>query len=95
MTANDKLDPAHVQWSRNVFACLKDGGVWGLPRSGLLFVRRGNEFHLTARLPHDPAMPLSAAELRKQQDTDFDLVKANFGAAGVPVIDKAAKESVR
>jgi hypothetical protein len=63
VTANDNCDPAHVQWSRNLFAGLSDGGVWAVPRCGLLFTKRGNELHLTARMPHDPKMPISASEL--------------------------------
>lgn len=92
---NDNLDPAHVEWSRKLFASLAEGGSWGMPRCGLIFVKRGKELYLTARMPHDPAMPLSATELRKQQETDFNLVRANFGAAGVTVVDKALKEPVR
>lgn len=94
-TANDNLDPAHVQWSRNLFNSLSEGGTWAIPRSGLIFVRHGEELHLTARMPHDPAMPCTREQLQEQQDADFNGVKDNFGAAGVTVADKSVKESVR
>jgi hypothetical protein len=95
VTANDNCDPAHVQWSRNLFAGLSDGGVWAVPRCGLLFTKRGNELHLTARMPHDPKMPISASELCENQDSTFGDVKAHFGAAGIAVVDKtpAPKDS--
>jgi hypothetical protein len=78
------LNPAYVDWCRAHFAMLKDGGVWGVPRSGLIFTRCGDALVLTARMPHDPAMPLTAAELDKQQHDDFAGIKLHFDAAGVP-----------
>ena len=94
-TANDNLDPNHVAWSRNHFRMLREGGTWAIPRSGLIFIRRGNELQLIARMPHDPAMPCTREQLQEQQDADFDGVKDNFGAAGVTVVDKSVKESVQ
>ena len=83
-----KLDPEHVAWSANIFRTIADGGGWGIPRSGLIFTKRGGELHLTARMPHDPSMPISAEQLLEQQQVDFDGTKAHFGAAGIPVVDK-------
>lgn len=85
----EPLDPDHVEWSRKLFAMLAEGGSWGVPRSGLFFRKRGNTLELAERMPHDPAMPLSAAELAEQQDRDFEGVKRHFEAAGASaVIDK-------
>lgn len=81
------LNQADVEWSRKMFATLADGGSWGIPRSGLIFIKRGAELQLTARMPHDPAMPLTAAQLEEQQQADFDGIKRNFEAAGVTVVD--------
>lgn len=92
-TTNDNLDPTHVAWSRNLFAGLAEGGSWAMPRCGLIFVKRGKELHLTLRMPYDPAMPMTADELRDYQQSDFESVKANFGGAGVTVVDKT-KEPV-
>lgn len=82
------LDPSNVNWSRNHFGMMHEGATWGVPRSGLVFTRRGNELHLVLRMPHDPAMPITAPELKKFQDADFEGVKENFGAAGVVVVDQ-------
>lgn len=90
---NDNLlSPTHpdaVAWSRNHFRTLRDGGSWGMPRSGLLFVKRGEELHLKLRMPHDPKMPCTAEQLREQQDADFEAVKTSFGLAGITVVNKA------
>jgi hypothetical protein len=59
-----------------------------VPRSGLIFTKRGNTLALTARMPHIPAMPITADELREQQDSDFEGTKLHFGAAGVTVTDE-------
>lgn len=90
---NNHLDPAHITWSRNLFASLREGGSWGVPRSGLVFIRRGKELHLILRMPHDPAMPCTSEQLQEQQRADIEVITANFGAAGVVVVDKS-KESV-
>ena len=82
----DALNPAHVEWSRNQFRTITDGGAWGIPRSGLIFTKRGNTLVLTARMPHDPAMPITAEQLREQQDSDIQGTVLHFGAAGIEVI---------
>lgn len=76
------MDPAHVEWSRRQFATMKDQGVWGIPRSGMIFQRQGDELVLI-RMPHMEGMP--AEQLAEQQQADFDVVKAHFEAAGIPV----------
>lgn len=81
--------PESVAWSGNLFRSLSDGGSWAMPRSGLIFEKRGQELCLRLRMPHDPKMPITAAQLQEQQDNDFKDVKASFGAAGVTVVDKS------
>jgi hypothetical protein len=83
----DKLNPDHVAWSLQHFLTLRDGGTWGIPRSGLIFTKRGVELQLTARMPHDPAMPVTAEQLIEQQQSDYDLTKRHFESAGITVID--------
>ena len=87
----DALNPDHVEWSRNQFRIIANGGSWGVPRSGLIFNKRGNTLVLIARMPHDPAMPITAAQLREQQDTDYAGTVLHFGAAGIEVIDKTGE----
>jgi hypothetical protein len=79
------MDPEHIEWSRRTFGGLADGGMWGIPRSGLVFTRKGDALVLTAMMPHDPAMPLSPHQLRRYQAKDYADIKRHFEAAGVAV----------
>ena len=88
-----KPDPAYVAWSRNLFATITDGGAWGIPRSGLIFRKRGQRLELTDRMPHDPDMPVTAAQLREQQDRELAVVAATFGAAGIAVVDNTTERT--
>lgn len=76
----------HATWCRQLFASLKDGGTWGVPRSGLIFTKRGNTFILTTIMPHHPLMPITPEQLREQQDDEYDQIKSHFEAAGIQVI---------
>lgn len=84
----DPLDPASVEWSRRQFALIADGGVWAVPRSGMLFQRRGQQLVLTVAMPWMPEMEgaITVAELREQQDSEFEGIRKAFGAAGIEVI---------
>jgi hypothetical protein len=92
MLANDNLDPAHVEWSRQQFRILADGGSWAVPRSGMIFVKRGKRLELAVCMPHDPAMPCSKEELREQQRNEFKNIKRYFKAAGIDVVDVSKEE---
>jgi hypothetical protein len=72
-------------WCRNLFDGLAEGGIWGIPRSGLIFTRLGDKLVLTAAMPWDPAMPITEAQLAEQQNGEFEAVRENFAAAGVTV----------
>ena len=53
----DPLDPAHVAWSYAQFHMLKIGGIWGVPRSGLVFTRVDETtLALTSRMSWMPEM---------------------------------------
>jgi hypothetical protein len=80
-----KLDQVHVEWSRRHFNMLAEGGTWGVPRSGLIYVKRGDRLVLQARMPHDQTMPITKEQLDKQQRTDIELIRKHFGAAGITV----------
>jgi hypothetical protein len=90
-----ELDEARVGWGYDLFHSLADGGVWGVPRSGLVFQRRGEALALTERMPYLPEIaeaaaegrdvPASAAELREYQDHDFAVIRDYFAAAGIEV----------
>lgn len=84
------IDPAHVEWCKNTFAMMAEGGIWGIPRSGLIFTRRGDELVLTSSMPYDPAMPITEEQLLAQQAKEFDSVQQHFGAAGITVTKEEA-----
>lgn len=82
-----------VAWCRWLWDSLVDGGIWGVPRSGLLFKKdeSSRTLILCDRMPHDPLMlPISDEELRQQQDADFEAIKRRFEAAGITVMDESA-----
>ena len=81
------MNPAHIEWSRGVFNALHDGGVWAVPRSGLIFTKRGRMFVLTSRMPWAPVMPMPRDELETMQKADFEMISLHMLAAGVPVSD--------
>jgi hypothetical protein len=89
--------PEDLSWCRQQLDIVRDGGIWGVPRSGLLFTRRGDGFVLTARMPWIEEMeqaylegrdvPSSADALRAYQDADYELIRSRFAAAGIEVTD--------
>lgn len=82
------MNPAHVRWCANLFASIKDGGAWGVPRSGLIYRKRGGALVLVARMPHDPALPITAEQLAEMQQSDIDATREHFTAAGIEVKDE-------
>lgn len=81
----EELDPKSVAWSRDLFNSLLEGGMWGIPRSGLIFQRRGEKLVLVTVMPHDDAMPVSAEQLNEQQEVEYENVAKYFRAAGIIV----------
>jgi len=76
----------YANWCRNLINSLNDGGRWAVPRSGLIFQKRGpHTLVLVNQMPHDPDMPITAEELLEQQETDFRLIRTQFAIAGVSV----------
>lgn len=86
-----EIPTEHVEWCRNVFRALNEGGVWGVPRSGLVFTKRGEELVLTERLPASVEQSRTYQgedlQLRAYQDEDFEVIKAHFAAAGITVTE--------
>ena len=75
----------HNNWCRGLFNSLIDGGVWGVPRSGLTFQRKGDEFRLLDRMPFQEGIAANAAEWESLQDADYETIKEEFEKAGIPV----------
>jgi hypothetical protein len=72
---------AHTLWNS-----LSEEGVWGIPRTGLIFVRRAGRLLLIEQMPHEAGMPFSAEALRDAQAEEFIGVRDMFRAIGVDVL---------
>lgn len=81
-------DEQWVEWSRRMFAALRVGGVWGVPRSGLIFTRTGEKtLALTSVMPHDRAMPVTPRQLFQQQAGDYREIQRHMKSAGITTYD--------
>lgn len=84
-----KLRPEHIAWTRSTFGLVAVGGVWVIPRSGIMIRKldptRGCCFMC---MPHDASMPCSADELRAIQDKDLEQIIAHAAAAGITIEDQ-------
>ena len=69
------MNPDHVNWCKNLFATIKDGGAWAVPRSGLVFRKEGNALRLVAL----------ADGISADASSDFESIRAHFAAAGIKV----------
>lgn len=89
------LDPDNVAGTFALFDMVRVGGIWGVPRSGLVY-RRDNDTTLTLieRMPWMPEMEgtITAEQLAEQQQSDHDGMVAHLGAAGVTVNDATSPE---
>lgn len=66
----------YVNWCRQLFDSLNDGGKWIVPRSGLVYRKLGDSLHLIERLPdYDESL----------QESDVNAIAVHFGAAGISV----------
>lgn len=81
----DPLDPRSTAWCRTHFAMMAEGGAWGVPRSGLLFRKQAGALILYGVMPYDERMPITAEQLREQQDGEYDGIRQAFEAAGIVV----------
>jgi hypothetical protein len=80
------LDPAHIAWSRRQFDIMAEGAIWGVPRSGMIFQRRGDTLVLIECMPHMNGMPVTPAQLAEQQQYEYEAIAEHFTAAGIIVI---------
>lgn len=80
-------DEHGVEWSRQLFDTMAQGGSWAVKRSGLIFLKVGGKLLLTARMPHMEDMPITAEQLKTQQNTDVAIITRYFKAAGIEVED--------
>ncbi len=78
----------YADWCRQHFALIREGGVWMVPRSGMIFTKREGRLVLTVEMPYMPEMEgtITAEQLREQQDAEFETIREHFAAAGIEVI---------
>lgn len=87
-----------VEWSRNHFRLLAINGVWGVPRSGLVFRKVSeSEFALDNLMPWSEDMgrgfeygfsvPPTKDKLLEYQRDDFNCIAKRFTAAGIKMTD--------
>ena len=86
-----------VGWSAELWDMLRDGGVWAVPRSGLVFQKREAErvFALTARMPWSPAMVgviSRGSAARAAGGGELEAIGARFGVLGISVPDETTTE---
>lgn len=75
-------------WATNLWDMLNDGGVYGIPRCGLVFRKNATAKQLTLieRMPWDPAMPFTADELFEAQEDDLQGMVMVMAGIGVTVL---------
>lgn len=66
-----------IQWCKNLYACLNDGGVWCVPRTGLVFRKESGALVLQEAIP-------GVASASAQED-DFICIRDHFADAGISV----------
>jgi hypothetical protein len=90
-----KTETTNIAWCRDLFALLNEGGEWGVPRSGLVFTKRGPKLVLTKVLPYTPELeegykegldvPANAEDLLDYQRRDYEVISSYFLDAGILV----------
>lgn len=76
-----------TSFARNLWAMLAEEGVWGVPRSGLMYRKKNGQLVLYARMPHHPQLPMTPLELHEQQDSDHAEIRVMFSTIGVEVVE--------
>lgn len=89
----------HVAWCRSLFAMIVEGGVWAVPRSGLIFTKRAGQLVLTDQMPWSQELahawaegrdvPDSEEALLAYQEEDFEAIVRHFADAGIEVVKEA------
>ena len=96
---SESIPKKDIEWSLGLLATLNTGGVWCVPRSGLIFTKTGEKsMELRVLMPFSPEMAYAADEGRDVPGTEEDLLELQrgdyrciaerFRAAGIEVSDK-------
>lgn len=76
------MEPSHIAWMKRLFQSLNDGGMWGIPRSGLAFRRDGEAMVLASFTPTDSPHIMAA------QQEEFRQVQQHLAASNIEVRDE-------
>jgi len=85
-----------MEWSQRLWDMLKDDGVWGIPRSGLMFRKNVAQarFVLYDRLPYRTEMPWTREQHLQFQDDDIEVIRTVFASLGIEVVDETHSRKV-
>jgi hypothetical protein len=86
-----------AEWATAMWNMLRDNGIWGIPRSGLMYRKDKERARLTLyeRMPWMEGMPLTREELLAEQDSDHGGLVVLFAIIGVEVVDDTHSRNVR
>lgn len=84
------------RWSRNLFDTMTLGGMWSVPRSGLIFKKTDDHtLTLVTAMPFLSEMaeaakegrdvPPTEAKLKEFQRSDYDTIRNRFALAGITI----------
>lgn len=78
-----------VEWLRRQWAMLNDGGVWAIPRSGIVLQKdeASMEWRVSALMPWMPEMAgtITAEELREQQHAEIEGIRTRVEVLGITI----------
>ena len=81
----DRREVRWAEWCQGLWDSIADGGVWAVPRSGIVLKKdeAAKRMTLSERMPWVPEMPGTPEDLRLYQDADFESVAKRFALIGV------------
>ena len=94
MAGEPAVEQWEVDWTRGLWETLRDRGVGGVPRAGVVFQKREaeREFAVVARMPYEEGMPLTAKQLAEQQQSEIDGIRLRLAVAGISVPEHDKRE---
>jgi hypothetical protein len=72
-------------FASSLWSMLNEGGVWAVPRSGLVLRKEGTLFIVQDRMPWIPVMPWTEAEWLELQADEIRDLTTMFAGIGVTV----------
>jgi hypothetical protein len=80
------MEAEHVEWCRRTWSLMRDGGVWGIPRTGLLFKKLEAEKTLMLIDRFVPVIEEARPGWRELQEEDLEACREHFAVIGVEVV---------